>query len=78
MKSILSSMFEGIKTPIKNAAITTIVITLLWFNFYRPALIWGGDSLSKILKSQLPMLETGGIVDTINIFANITVFIQYV
>jgi len=47
MKSILSSMFEGIKTPIKNAAITTIVITLLWFNFYRPALIWGGDSLSK-------------------------------
>jgi len=71
MKSILSSMFEGIKTPIKNAAITTIVITLLWFNFYRPALIWGGDSLSKILKSQLPMLEPGGIVDTINIFANI-------
>jgi len=39
-------MFEGIKTPIKNAAITTIVITLLWFNFYRPALIWGGVSLS--------------------------------
>jgi len=25
----------------------------------------------KNIKSQLPMLETGGIVDTINIFANI-------
>lgn len=71
MRSILSGFYESIKTPIKNATITTIVLSLLWFNFYRPALIWGGDTFAKMLKAQLPSLEASGIVDVVNVFVNI-------
>jgi len=71
MKSILNGIYESIKGPLKNSTITSIVMALLWFNFYRPAILYGGEFFTNILKAKPLDIPKNGFIDIINLFSNI-------
>lgn len=78
ISSIFSSIYEPVKTPLRNALIMTVVITLFWFSAYRPTLIYGSDALESLLHTELPTIEFKSIGDLLNIVKNIQyLFTQY-